>query len=72
MTVKITSIGKNASFRISKPSGGYVNGASEIEEPTNWNGTLNEAGNYKIEVAPDRGNATYRLTVSVKQKEKAQ
>ena len=66
MTVKITSLEKNASFRISKPSGGYVPGAGEMEEPTNWNGNIPESGDYKIEVGADRGNATYRLTVSVK------
>jgi hypothetical protein len=66
MTVKITSLEKNASFRIIKPSGGYVQGASEMEEPTNWTGTLPESGDYKIEVGPDRGNATYRLTVRIK------
>jgi len=36
-----------------------------MDEPTNWNGTTPESGDYKIEVAPDRGNATYRLAVSV-------
>jgi hypothetical protein len=66
MTVKITSIEKNASFRIIKPSGEYVEGAGEMEEPTNWTGNVPESGDYKIEVGADRGNATYRLTVSVK------
>jgi hypothetical protein len=66
LSVKVTSLEKNASFRIMKPSGGYVDGAGEMDEPTAWSGTVSESGDYKIEVAPDRGNATYRLTVSVK------
>lgn len=63
MKVKVTSVEKNASFRIRKPSGGYAPGAGEMDDPTNWSGTITESGDYKIEVAPDRGNATYRLTV---------
>lgn len=66
MTVKITSIEKNASFRILKPSGEYVQGAGEMDDPKNWSGDVTESGDYKIEVGADRGNATYRLTVSVK------
>lgn len=66
MTVKITSLEKNASFRIMKPLGGYVEGADEMNEPTNWTGVAPETGDYKIEVAPNRGNATYRLTVSIR------
>lgn len=66
MTVKVTSLEKNASFRILKPSGEYVQGAGEMDEPQNWSGEVSESGDYKIEVAADRGNATYRLTVSVK------
>lgn len=66
LSVKVTSVEKNASFRIMKPSGGYLDGAGEMDEPTAWTGTVSESGDYKIEVAPDRGNATYRLTVSAK------
>lgn len=66
MAIKITSVEKNASFRILKPAGGYLEGANEMTEPTDWSGTAQQSGDYKIEVASDRGNATYRLTVSVK------
>lgn len=65
MTVIITSTEKNASFRIRNVSGEYVEGAGESDEPTTWNGTLAESGDYRIEVAPDRGNATYTLKVSI-------
>jgi hypothetical protein len=66
MTVKVTAVEKNASFSIVKPSGEYLDGAGEMDDRTNWSGTLPESGDYKIEVGPTRGNATYRLTVSVK------
>ena len=65
LSVKITSLEKNASFRIMKPSGEYVEGAGAMDEPVKWSGNVSESGDYKIAVAPDRGNATYRLTVSV-------
>lgn len=66
MTVKITAVEKNASFRILKPSGEYVDGAGEMDDPKSWSGDISESGDYKIEVGADRGNAAYRLTVSVK------
>ena len=37
-----------------------------MNESKNWSGKIPRSGDYKIEVASDRGNATYRLTVSVK------
>ncbi len=65
MTVDVTSIENNASFRIRNASGEYVQGADELSEATIWKGTVTESGDYKIEVAPNRGNATYSLKVSV-------
>lgn len=66
MSVKITSIEKNAVFSIQTPSGKFIENAGEMDDQTNWSGKLPETGDYKIEVAPTRGNATYRLTVSIK------
>ena len=66
MTVKITAIEKNGSFSIEKPSGDYLQNAGEMDDQTIWSGTIPESGEYKIQVAPTRGNATYRLTVSIK------
>lgn len=66
MSVKITSIEKNAVFTIQTPSGEFVENAGEMDDQTNWSGKLSATGDYKIEVAPTRGNATYRLTVSIK------
>ena len=66
MTVKITAIEKNGSFSIEKPMGGYLQNAGEMDDQTVWGGTIPESGEYKIQVAPTRGNATYQLTVSIK------
>ncbi len=66
MTVKITSVERNAVFSIEKPGGGYLDNAGEDDDQTVWRGTLPESGDYKITVAGTRGNATYRLTVTIK------
>lgn len=65
MTIGITATENNASFRIYSPSGEYLEGAGETDDPTEWSGDLPESGDYRIEVAPTRGNADYRLTVSI-------
>jgi len=57
MTVKITSLEKNAVFEVlglSKP------------EQTQWSGTLPKSGDYVIEVGGTRGNATFDLTVEIR------
>ena len=66
MNVVITSVEKNASFWIETPDGGYLPGAGEEDDQTKWNGVLPAAGDYKIAVAPTRGNATYRMTITIK------
>lgn len=67
MKVQITSVEGNASFQISKPRGeGMLPGATFDDDTTKWNGELTETGDYMIEVAPTRGNATYQLTVEIR------
>jgi type II secretory pathway pseudopilin PulG len=67
MKVEITSLEHNASFQISKPgNGGMLPGASFDDDVTKWTGELPDTGDYIIEVAPTRGNATYRLTVEIR------
>jgi hypothetical protein len=66
MTVKITSVEKNAVFFIEKPGGGYLEKAGEGDDQTTWTGTLPRNGDYKITVAGTRGNATYKLIVTIK------
>jgi hypothetical protein len=66
MTVSINSVERNAVFAIYAPSHDTLEGASEHQEVKNWSGKLPESGDYVIEVGGTRGNATYRLTVSVR------
>lgn len=64
MTVKVTSIEKNANFTV------YFSGEQESledsEEATSWTGKLPADNDYVIVVAPTRGNATYTLTITIK------
>ena len=66
MTVKITSLEKNAVFQIETPGGDYLENAGEMDDAMNWSGTLPESGDYRIIVGGTRGNATYKLTVSIR------
>ena len=66
MSVKITSVESNAAFFIEKPGGGYLKNAGEGDDQTAWTGTLPGDGDYKIIVAGTRGNATYKLSVTIK------
>jgi hypothetical protein len=66
MTVNITSVEKNAVFFIEKPGGGYLKNAGEGDDQTAWKGTLPANGDYKITVAGTRGNATYKLSVTIR------
>ena len=66
MTVDITAVEGNAVFTIQSPSGEFLDGAGEMDDQTLWSGSLPESGDYKIVVASARGNADYRLTVSIK------
>ena len=70
MKVVITSLESNAAFQISSPrNGGTLPGAGFDDDVTKWSGELPETGDYVIEVAPTRGNATYRLTVEIRYQE---
>ncbi|HEY9743182.1 MAG TPA: hypothetical protein V6C90_22065 [Coleofasciculaceae cyanobacterium] len=62
MTVTITSEEKNAAFDILDPSGGKI--AEEITDQQVID-VLPLAGDYQIVVSPTRGNATYKMTVSI-------
>ena len=66
MKVVITSVERNASFWIQSAPDEFLPGAGEEDDQTTWSGVLPVSGDYKIVVAPTRGNATYRMTVSVK------
>ena len=66
MTVKISSLEDNAVFQIESPSGSYLPDAGEEDDATTWSGPLPTSGDYRIIVGGTRGNATYKLTVSIK------
>lgn len=66
MKVDISSVEDNASFQITRPDKSQLlPGAGFDDDAKHWNGELPESGDYTIEVAPTRGNATYRLKVEI-------
>lgn len=60
MSVWIESNEDNAVFRVVGDGGSL-----SPDEQVNWNGRLPINGDYLIEVAPTRGNATFDLTVEI-------
>lgn len=65
MTVKVTALENNAAFQIKGPNGDYLEGAGEMDDATSVTGTLPRNGDYHIIVGGTRGNASYKLTVSI-------
>jgi hypothetical protein len=61
MTVHVSSRENNATFTITAPDG-----ATLVEEIDDWSGELPSRGDYRIEVAPTRGNATYTLEITIR------
>jgi hypothetical protein len=66
MSVKISSVESNAAFFIEKPGGGFLVNSGEGDDQNVWKGTLPGSGDYKIIVAGTRGNATYKLSITIK------
>ena len=66
MTAKIKSIENNAVFQIETPSGEFLDNAGEGDDAMTFTGELPVKGDYKIIVGGTRGNASYKLTVSIK------
>ena len=67
MTVKITSVEKNAVFQICfAGEQECLPGASEGDDAMKWSGQLPVDNEYVIVVGGTRGNATYTLTISIK------
>ena len=66
MSVRITSVEDNAVFQITDDEGNYLNNAGEGDDATEWTGKLPGTGDYRIIVGGTRGNATYRMTVSIR------
>jgi type II secretory pathway pseudopilin PulG len=66
MTVRVTALEDNAAFQIENPDGEYMEGAGETDDATSVSVTLPDSGDYRIIVGGTRGNASYRLTVSIR------
>jgi hypothetical protein len=60
ITLKVTSIEQNAVFDIQAPDGTFLR-----EEATSWSGVLPSTGDYSAIVSATRGNASYRLEVTI-------
>lgn len=61
MTVNISSVEQNAVFDVVAPNGRVIK-----QEATSFSGALPVNGDYRIVVGGTRGNATYRLQVSIR------
>jgi hypothetical protein len=61
MIINITSLEKNAVFDIQAPNGELLK-----EEATSWRGVLPSSGDYSIIVGGTRGNASYKLEVTIR------
>jgi DNA-binding helix-hairpin-helix protein with protein kinase domain len=66
MTVKIASLEDNAVFTVTTPANQKGNGRPLKQEAVAWSGQLPETGDYQVIVGTRRGNASYRLQVSLK------
>ncbi|MGQ0763702.1 MAG: hypothetical protein ACT4OT_17040 [Acidobacteriota bacterium] len=67
LEVNVTSDEDNAVFQIYLPGEkGTLSGAGEMDDAKKFSGTVPSDGEYVIVVGPTRGNATYKLSYSVK------
>jgi hypothetical protein len=80
MEVTISAVEQNAVFAIYQPGykagkdadgileikGVSLKGAGEGEDAAAWKGVLPRSGKYLILVGPTRGNATYKLKISIR------
>jgi hypothetical protein len=67
LDVSITSDENNAVFQIYSPGEKEtLRGAGETDDAMKWSGKVPADGDYVIVVGPTRGNASYKLTYSVK------
>lgn len=66
MAVKISSDESNAVFQVYRPGEeDALPGAGDGDDATDWSGELPADGEYVIVVGGTRGNATYKLKVSI-------
>ncbi|HAA31358.1 MAG TPA: hypothetical protein DCE56_31165 [Cyanobacteria bacterium UBA8553] len=60
MKLNITSLEQNAVFDIQSPNGRFLK-----QEGTSWRGVLPVTGDYSVIVGGTRGNATYKVDVTI-------
>jgi hypothetical protein len=61
MRLSLTSLEQNAVFDVQAPNGQYLQ-----EETTSFRGELPQTGDYSVIVSGTRGNASYRLEVTIR------
>lgn len=67
MTIQVSALENNAAFSLyESKSKKAISGTEEEKDSTKWSGTLSKTGEYRIAVGGTRGNARYKLQVSVK------
>jgi hypothetical protein len=67
LDVNVTSDENNAVFQVYLPGEkGTLPGAGEMDDAKKFSGKVPTDGEYVIVVGPTRGNATYKLSYSVK------
>jgi hypothetical protein len=79
LTLSISSEEDNAAFQVYRPGaradrrdygvqvlGDALPGAAEGEDARTWSGVLPVPGTYLVAVVPTRGNATYKLSVTIR------
>jgi hypothetical protein len=62
MAVDVTSIEANSTFDVFAPDGTMMTAPAER---TTWSGFLPQDGDYRVEVRPTRGNATYTIAARI-------
>jgi hypothetical protein len=79
LTLSISAVENNAVFQIYVPGarperrdygveivGKALFGAAEGDDATRWTGILRQTGSYLVVIGPTRGNAAYRLSVTIR------
>ncbi len=66
MSVSTSSVENNAVFTLQGPDGDYLQDAGEEDDARGVTVPLPYDGDYRIKASGTRGNATYRLTVSIR------
>jgi hypothetical protein len=66
MTVKIASVENNASFAITTPANPSGLRRTLTPDAVTWNDVLPTSGDYQLIVGSSRGNASYKLQVTIR------